>query len=160
MQPWGRVLVPPARDTHNNIFELFCRYCKPPTRWEKYAAHKRLDPRPGGTRWSMMPTSTYLTTSHVEECPRADPPSLNHYYKTPHYPLQVGTHSLEGISPLWPPLPGKAIKLFYSTSLKTLSPRFNSVLGSRDQIRLQNCYTPASLPYFSPCQNKYHFLCV
>ena len=35
--------------------------------------------------------------------------SLNHYYKTPHYPLQVGTHSFEGVCSLWPPLPGKAI---------------------------------------------------
>ena len=46
------------------------------------------------------------------------PSSLNYYYKTPCYPLQVGTHSLEGISPLWPPLTGKAIKLFFSVSPK------------------------------------------
>ena len=62
-------------------------------------------------------------------------PSLNHYYKTPHYTLQVGTHSFEGISPLWPPLPGKAIKLFFSTSPKTLSLRNNSVSGYRGQIQ-------------------------
>ena len=64
-------------------------------------------------------------------------PSLNHYYKTPHYPLQVETHSFEGISPLWPPLPGRAIKLFFSTSPKTLSPKINSVLGYRGRIQLQ-----------------------
>ena len=63
-------------------------------------------------------------------------PSLNHYYKTPHYPLQVGPHSLEGISSLWPPLPGKAIKLFFPTSPQTLSPRFNSVSGCRGRIQL------------------------
>ena len=28
---------------------------------------------------------------------------FNHYYKTPHYPLQIRTHTLEGISPLWSP---------------------------------------------------------
>ena len=44
----------------------------------------------------------------------------------PHTP-GVGTHSFEGISPLWSPLPDKAIKLFFSTLPKTLSLRFNSV---------------------------------
>ena len=44
-------------------------------------------------------------------------------YKTPHKPpLSPGwTHSFEGISLLWPPLPGKAIKLLFSTPPKTLS---------------------------------------
>ena len=32
------------------------------------------------------------------------------YYKNPDYVLQGGSHGFEGISPLWPPLPGKAIK--------------------------------------------------
>ena len=47
------------------------------------------------------------------------------------------THNFEGISPLWPPLLGKEMKLFFFTSLKTLSPRFNSVLGYRGQVQLQ-----------------------
>ena len=64
-------------------------------------------------------------------------PSLNHYYKISHYPLQVGTRSFEGISPLWPPWPGKAIKLFFSTSPKILSPRFNLASGYRGWIQLQ-----------------------
>ena len=55
---------------------------------------------------------------------------------TPHYPFQVETHNPEGISPLQPPLPGKVIKLFLSTSPKILSPRFNLVSGSRVQIWL------------------------
>ena len=44
----------------------------------------------------------------------------------------MGTHSFEGISPLWPtpPLPGKTIKLFFSISPKTLSLRFNLVSGA------------------------------
>ena len=33
--------------------------------------------------------------------------------KTPHRPLQGVTHSFEGTSPLYPPLPGKIIKLLY-----------------------------------------------
>lgn len=38
--------------------------------------------------------------------------------------IQGGTHSFEGISLWWPPLPGKAKKLSFSTSLKTPSPCF------------------------------------
>ena len=63
------------------------------------------------------------------------PSSLNHYCETPHYPLQVGTHSFKGISPLWPPLPGKAIKLsFYFT--QNSSSRFNLMSEYRGQIKL------------------------
>ena len=39
-------------------------------------------------------------------------------YKTPHRNPQLGTRSVEGISPLWPPLPGKAIKIFFLLHLK------------------------------------------
>ena len=55
-------------------------------------------------------------------------------YKTPHKRPRVGTHSSEGISLLCPPLPGKAIKLFFCTLPKTPSPRFNSVPVYRGQI--------------------------
>ena len=68
-----------------------------------------------------MLTPNYLTTNQSEECPRADHALLLEHYKIPHYPFQAGTHNLEGISPLWPRLPGKAIKLFLSTSPKTVS---------------------------------------
>ena len=84
-----------------------------------------------------MLTPTYFTTNQ-SECPQADQPSLNHYCRTSYYPLQVGTHSLEGVSPQCLPLPGKAIKLFFSTSPKTLCPRFNLVLGYRGWIQLQH----------------------
>ena len=40
---------------------------------------------------------------------------------TPHHPLQGGTHSFEGVILRWPHLPGKAVKLSFSTSCKTLS---------------------------------------
>ena len=56
------------------------------------------------------------------------------FYKIPHYSFQVGTHSFEDFSPLWPPLPGKAIKLFFSTSPKALPLRFNLVSVYRGQI--------------------------
>ena len=58
-----------------------------------------------------------------------------HNYKTSHYSLQVGTHDFEGISLLWLPLPGKAIKLFFFNFTQK-SQRFNSVLGYRGQIQL------------------------
>ena len=52
-----------------------------------------------------------------EECSPADHVFFElFYYRIPHDPLQVRTHSFEGISPPWPPLPGKAIKLFFPTS--------------------------------------------
>ena len=45
--------------------------------------------------------------------------TLSLHYKTPHSSPDVRLgHSLEGISPLWPPLPSKAIQLFFSTSSK------------------------------------------
>ena len=49
--------------------------------------------------------------------------SLNHYYKTPHYHLQFGTHSFECISWLQPSLSGKAMKLFFFqfSSVQSLS---------------------------------------
>ena len=90
---------------------------KPPPggRSQLYAAYKHVDPRPVGTRRLVMLTPDYLTTNQSEVCPLADHALLPEHYKTPHNPLQGGTHSSEGISPLWPPLPGKAIKLFYFT---------------------------------------------
>ena len=50
-------------------------------------------------------------------CPQADHTLLLEHYKTPYYPLQGGPLGLQGMSPLGPPLPGKAIKatLFYFT---------------------------------------------
>ena len=50
-------------------------------------------------------------------CPQAYHALLLEHYKTPYYPLQGGPLGLQGMSPLGPPLPGKAIKatLFYFT---------------------------------------------
>ena len=73
-----------------------------------------------------MLTPTYLTNKPLEECPWADHTFF--YYKTWHYLSQVGIHDFEGMSLLFPPLPGKAIKLSFSTPPKTLSPRSDSAL--------------------------------
>ena len=51
---------------------------------------------------------------------------------------QVRTHSFEGTSPLWPPLPGKAIKLSFSTSSKILVPEIQLyTCFQRSNFRLQ-----------------------
>ena len=57
--------------------------------------------------------------------------------QTPTPPAPGLGHSFEDISPLCLHLPGKALKLFFPASPKTLSLRFNSVLGYRGQIWLQ-----------------------
>ena len=58
---------------------------------------------------------------HTPRSLSATPP-LSHCYKTPHQILpSVGHTVLKGMSPLCPPLPGKAVKLFFSTSPKTVS---------------------------------------
>ena len=49
-------------------------------------------------------------------------------------PPLVGTHSFEGISPLWPSLPGKAIRLFFSTSPRTLVSKIKFGAGYRGLI--------------------------
>ena len=74
--------------------------------------------------------------------------SLNHYRKTPHHPLQVRTHSFEGSSLLWLPLPArqsnKAI-LFYCIQN---SLRFNSVSRYTEWIKhpfLPSCLRRPSL---------------
>ena len=57
---------------------------------------------------------------------------LNHCYKTPHQIPRAPLHPpwgqtvLKGMSPLCPPLPGKEIKLSFSTSPQTLSLKSNS----------------------------------
>ena len=71
------------------------------------------------------------------------------------------------MSPLCSPLPGKARKLFFSTSPKTLSPRFNSALVHRGWVSASNWVPNVGLTWgwphrgplaqsdalrFSPCQ--------
>lgn len=58
---------------------------------------------------------------------------LNHFYKTPHQILPGLDLVFEGTSPLCLLLPGKAIKVF-STSSQTLSLGFNSALMHRGQV--------------------------
>ena len=88
-------------------------------------SHKHADPSPvkfEGWLMLMTLTATDLTTNPSEECPQVDHAIF--YSKTCHYLSQAGTLAVEGMTPLSPPLLGKAIKLSFSTSPKTLSLRF------------------------------------
>ena len=75
-----------------------------------------------------------------------------------------GDTGFEGISPLWPPLPGKAVKLFCSTSPKTLSQRLDSALVYREAAELSESHThvhthtckPVHVPTHSHVQKHIH----
>ena len=88
------------------------------------------------TGWNLKvdDANSYSALSHQNTVQKLVTPSLNQYYKTSHYLLQVWTHDFQGISLLWPYLPGKAIKLLFSTSPKPLSLRFDLVPKHRDQV--------------------------
>ena len=120
-QPWGRVLVPSQRIHTKNYLWAICREWNPHQVGEANCVlPTSTRPQSGWNqnRWCWCPhTSSPTSQKNVQELNHY---SLNHYYKTSYYPLQMGTHSFEGIRPLWPPLPGKAIKLFFSTSFQTL----------------------------------------
>ena len=138
VQPSGRVLAPP-QGIHITISLSSFADTETPTRWEKLTVccPQACRPQTGWNRRLIMLPLTSPPTNQ-KNVHKLIMPCLNHNCKSPHYPLQVGTHSSEGIRPLQPPLPGKAIKLFFSTSPKTLSLIFNSVSGQRGQIQLQN----------------------
>ena len=103
---------------------------KPPPagRRKLYADHKHTDPRLVGSRW-MMPTPSHLITNQAEESPWGDYALLLEHWRLLTIP-STGSHSFEGISPPWPCLTGKAIKLLFPTSPKSLT--FNSLSGSRE----------------------------
>ena len=136
MQPWGRVLVLP-QEIYITVSSSRFADTETPTRWGKLTVGCPQALR-AQTGWKekVGNADSHSPPTNQKNVHELIMPSLNHSYKTSHYPLQVGTHSFEGISPPWSPLPGKAIKLFFSTSLKTLSPRINSVSGYRGQIWL------------------------
>ena len=60
----------------------------------KTADRKHIDPGPVGTR-SVVLTPHYLTTNQKKNVHKLImPSSLNHYYKTPDYPVQDRTHTV------------------------------------------------------------------
>ena len=74
--------------------------------------------------WSlMMLTPTYLTTNSSEECPPADHTLWTITIKSP----SGDTIVWRALARCVPPLPGKVIKLSFSTLRKILSLKFDSV---------------------------------
>ena len=123
---------------HNNIFELVCRYWNP-LQVEKLTINNGMLPTSTQTpdQLDLNIDDTYSCSPHHQSVRRLSMSwslSLNHCYKTSHYLLQVRTHNFEDIGSLWPSLPGKIIKLFFSTSTKNFSPKFDSALVQRSWV--------------------------
>lgn len=76
----------------------------------------------------------YLTTNQSEESPRADHALLEPLLWNSSLPAPGLGYSFEDIILLWPLLPGKAVKLLFSTSSPQNSvSKFNLVRGERVQ---------------------------
>ena len=107
-------------NTHNNIFELFCRNWNS-LKWERLMIKEGMLPTnrqtPDQLDLRLMLIPTCLTTHPSEECPWSEP-LWTIIIKLSHSLPQVGTHGFEGISPLWPPLPSKETKLSFSITSK------------------------------------------
>ena len=141
VQPWGRSL-PPSPKGYTEQY-LWAVLHKPPS---------------SGWSWPYLPTAHKSQNSWNPKVDDAD-------FWLPHHqpirrmstssshlrlwtislkllatPLQVGTHSSEGINWLLLSLSCRAIKLFFSfnTLPQTLSPRFNLLSGYRGWIQLQS----------------------
>ena len=122
VQPWGRVLAPP-QGMHIAISLSCFSDTEIPTGWDMLIAWCPQARRPQ-TIWNQEVDHAHfkLPPHHQKNIHELiTPSSLNHSYKTSHYPFQVLTYSFEDISPLWPSLPSKAIKLFFPTLLQTVS---------------------------------------
>ena len=133
MQPRGRALVLDQR-THTTSLRRLAE-TENPSRWVKSTINevccpKLADPRQVGARRLLMQTPTYLTASPQKNVHELIVPSLHSSLPASRW----GAHSFEGIRPMCPPLPGKAIKLFFSTSPRTLSWRFTPVAGYSGQL--------------------------
>ena len=140
VQPWGRVLVPLQGTFITTSLSCFMN-TETQTRWEKLTVFcpQALRCQIGWNGWCwLLITSPPSNQKNVHELII---PSLNHCYKTSCSTLQGKTHSIEGVSPLHPPLPGKALQLFlgffFRLHSKLVSLRFNLVWGYRGRIWLQ-----------------------
>ena len=131
MQPWGKVPVP-----HQGISITIFLSCfadtKTPTRGEKLTICCPQACRPQ-TGWNQKVDNAESHLPHHQPIRR-----MSTSWSRPLWTITTqllttspaGDTRFEDISPLWPPLPGKAIKLFISTLPKTLSPKVNLVSGT------------------------------
>ena len=138
MQPWAGP-GPPSQGIYRTKYLSCFTDTETPTRWEKLTAccPQALDPRPVGIRRLMIWLPLTSPPTNQKTARELTTPSLTHSCKTPHYPLQVWTHSFEDRSPLRPSLPGKVVKLFFSASPRTLPQRSDSVSRYKGWIQLQ-----------------------
>lgn len=116
VQPWGQGPGSPSRDIHNVIFELLHK-TKIPTKWKTWWSTLRSrEGHSSPITWCHMIARLKECGSCMHPDPYQQPCPWTIRLLTG--PLKEGTHSFAGISPLWPPLPGKAIKRSFSTSPK------------------------------------------
>lgn len=118
-----------------------------PSRWEKLVINDGMlptsnaDPRPVGPEGWPYGLLLISLPTHQKNIHELVTPYVNNYYKTCHCLSQDGTLGFEGISLLCSPLRSKAIKLLFSSSPKTMSPRFDSALVYRVAELSASCPT-------------------
>ena len=138
MQLWGRVLVP-LQGTYMTISLSCFADTETLTRWEKLTINcpQALRPKIGWTQKVEDAESHYLTTNQREECSELSCflwiitiKLLTAYSRLGHLVSRVLVHC--------GPFAWESIKLFFSTSPKSLPLRFNLMSGYRGQIRPQS----------------------
>ena len=139
MQPWGKVLAP-SQGIHRTT-SLSSSTVLNPHKWKMLTTWwSILRFREGHNLIILRTREAHLETTrgqrkavkalHTSQ-PLSAPLPLNHCYGTSHEIRGLGHRVFEGTSPPCAPLPGKAIKLFFSP--KILSLRSNSAPGYRCQ---------------------------
>ena len=93
VQPWGRVLAPP-QEMHIAISLSCFADTEIPTRWDMLTACCPQAHRPQTSRNQEVDHADFKLPPHHQKNIREliTPSSLNHSYKTSHYPFQVLTH--------------------------------------------------------------------
>ena len=114
------------------------------------------DPRLVETR-RLMILKLHPDANQSKNCPRTGHTLPLEHYKTPHCTLQGGSHGLQGISPLWPPLPGKAIK---ATVCYFTRNSVSAFLFGTSELRLSfgNSLTVAVCEYGPSGSRKFNFV--
>ena len=136
----------------------------------KSSVHVTVHPSPLDGRWSLdwrnaqhTHTHTHTHTHIHRDKSLSTTPPLDCKTPPPPTPLQIGTHSFEGISQLWPPLPGQGIKLFFSTDT---SPQTVCAIQCHNQCTLRaKVLTISHRPYmlwphylWFTCYSSFHLL--
>ena len=141
VKSWTRLCNWTELNWSSIVFELFC-WIKPPTQWKTLTTWQAPS-IPERSQFAIISCcQNIFRTKECGPCRHLDPYpqfsllTIKLLKTTPLPATQVWAHSFEGIYPLCPPFPGKAIKLFFSTSSKTLFPRFILVSVYRGWIQL------------------------